>query len=115
MIVATVSVFVGCSVAGVLMRKRPQVHRVLMLTASVSLLLGATSRIPWLNDLFGGYVPAGYFGDEYRLIGKLGGEPPFTGKLIHKGWKTESVKLPRIVQTNDKRLPVIAPAEVEVK
>jgi hypothetical protein len=60
-------------------------------------------------------VPTGYFGDEYRLIGKLSGEPPFTGKLIHKGWKTESVKLPRVVQTNDKRLPVIAPAEVEVK
>ena len=60
-------------------------------------------------------LPVGYFADEYRLIGKLSGEPPFTGKLIHKGWKTESVKLPRIVQTDDKRLPVIAPAEVEVK
>jgi hypothetical protein len=60
-------------------------------------------------------VPAGYLGDEYRIVGKLSGEPPFAGKLIHKGWKTESVKLPRIVQTDDKRLPVIAPAEVEVK
>jgi Domain of unknown function (DUF2760) len=60
-------------------------------------------------------VPAGYFADEYRFVGKLSGEPPFAGKLIHKGWKTESVKLPRIVQTDDKRLPVIAPAEVEVK
>ncbi|MEY2606071.1 MAG: hypothetical protein QOH31_3887 [Verrucomicrobiota bacterium] len=60
-------------------------------------------------------VPAGYFADEYRIVGKFSGEPPFTGKLIHKGWKTESVKLPRIVQTNYKRLPVIAPAEVELK
>jgi uncharacterized protein DUF2760 len=60
-------------------------------------------------------VPAGYFADEYRIIGKLSGDPPFTGKLIHKGWKTESVKLPRIVQTEGRRLPVIAPAEVEVK
>lgn len=60
-------------------------------------------------------VPAGYFRDEYRLVGKFSGEPPFTGKLIHKGWKTESVKLPRIVQTDGKRLPVIAPAEVELK
>jgi hypothetical protein len=60
-------------------------------------------------------VPAGYFGDEYRIVGKLSGEPPFAGKLIHKGWKAESVKLPRIVQTDDKRLPVIAPAEVELK
>jgi len=60
-------------------------------------------------------VPAGYFVDEYRFVGKLSGAPPFAGKLIHKGWKTESVKLPRIVQTDDKRLPVIAPAEVELK
>jgi hypothetical protein len=60
-------------------------------------------------------VPAGSFGDEYRIVGKLSGEPPFAGKLIHKGWKAESVKLPRIVQTDDKRLPVIAPAEVELK
>jgi hypothetical protein len=60
-------------------------------------------------------LPAGSFGDEYRIVGKLSGEPPFAGRLIHKGWKAESVKLPRIVRTDDKRLPVIAPAEVEVK
>jgi hypothetical protein len=59
-------------------------------------------------------VPAGYFADEYRFVGKLSGDPPFTGKLVHKGWKTESVKLPRIVKTDGKRLSVIAPAEVEV-
>jgi hypothetical protein len=60
-------------------------------------------------------VPAGYFADEYRFVGKLSGDPPFTGKLVHKGWKTESVKLPRIVKTDSKRQSVIAPAEVEVK
>jgi hypothetical protein len=59
-------------------------------------------------------VPAGYFADEYRIVGKLSGDPPFTGKLVHKGWKTESVKLPRIVKTEAKRMSVIAPAEVEV-
>jgi hypothetical protein len=58
-------------------------------------------------------VPAGYSADEYRLVGKLTGEPPFTGTLLHKGWKTEFVKLPRIVNTE--RLPAIAPAEVELK
>ena len=57
-------------------------------------------------------VPAGYAAEEYRLIGKLGGNPPFTGKLIHKGWKTEYVKLPRLTKT--RRLPPIAPAEVEL-
>jgi Domain of unknown function (DUF2760) len=58
-------------------------------------------------------VPAGYSPDQYRLVGKLTGEPPFTGTLLHKGWKTESVKLPRIAVTE--RLPAIAPAEVELK
>jgi len=58
-------------------------------------------------------VPAGYSADQFRLVGKLTGEPPFTGTLLHKGWKTEFVKLPRIV--NSDRLPSIAPAEVELK
>jgi hypothetical protein len=58
-------------------------------------------------------VPAGYSADQFRLVGKLTGEPPFTGTLLHKGWKTEFVKLPRIV--NADRLPSIAPAEVELK
>jgi hypothetical protein len=57
-------------------------------------------------------VPAGYAADQYRMIGKLGGNPPFTGKLVHKGWKTEYVKLPRSIKTD--RLPAIAPAEVEI-
>jgi Domain of unknown function (DUF2760) len=58
-------------------------------------------------------VPAGYSPDRYRLVGKLTGEPPFTGTLLHKGWKTEFVKLPRIVTREG--LPSIAPAEVELK
>ncbi|MBV8143137.1 MAG: DUF2760 domain-containing protein [Verrucomicrobia bacterium] len=58
-------------------------------------------------------VPAGYSPNQYRLIGKLTGNPPFTGTLLHKGWKTEFVKLPRIISTD--RLPPIAPAEIELK
>jgi hypothetical protein len=57
-------------------------------------------------------VPAGYAADEYRLIGKISGNPPFSGKLIHKGWRTEYVKLPRTAKSD--RLPTIAPAEVEL-
>ena len=57
-----VAVFSVCAVAGILVRKRPKAHRVLMLTASLSLLGGATSRIPWLDDVFGGYTRSGYFG-----------------------------------------------------
>ena len=58
-------------------------------------------------------VPTGYATDQYRVVGKLSGDPPFTGTLLHKGWKTEFVKLPRIVTSG--RLPSIAPAEVEIK
>jgi hypothetical protein len=58
-------------------------------------------------------VPAGYAADEYRLIGKISGNPPFSGKLIHKGWRTDYVKLPRIAKSSG--IPAIAPAEVEVQ
>jgi hypothetical protein len=57
-------------------------------------------------------VPGEYAADEYRLIGKISGNPPFSGKLIHKGWKTDYVKLPRMAKSG--RLPAIAPAEVEI-
>jgi Domain of unknown function (DUF2760) len=60
-------------------------------------------------------VPEGYAADEYRLMGKITGNPPFKGVLLHKGWKTDFVKLPRIIKTGEKRLPSIAPALVEVK
>jgi len=58
-------------------------------------------------------LPAGYPADQYRIVGKLAGEPPFTGTLLHKGWKTDSVKLPRILTSGT--LPAIAPAEVELR
>jgi hypothetical protein len=58
-------------------------------------------------------VPAGYSADEFRLVGNLSGEAPFTGKVVHKGWKTTSVKLPRVLKTD--HLPAIAPAQIEVK
>ncbi len=60
-------------------------------------------------------IPEGYAVDEYRLMGKVTGNPPFRGILLHKGWKTESVKLPRIIKTGEKRLSSIAPALVEMK
>ncbi|MGK0188412.1 MAG: hypothetical protein ACI9R3_004208 [Verrucomicrobiales bacterium] len=59
-------------------------------------------------------VPISYRGDEYRLSGTLAGEAPFTGAVVHRGWKTQKVNLPRIV-VPDGQLPNIAPAEVEVK
>jgi hypothetical protein len=60
-------------------------------------------------------IPVGYAADEYRLIGNIRGAGPFSGTLVHRGWKTEWVKLPRILRVNAERLPTIAPAEVELK
>ena len=60
-------------------------------------------------------IAVGYPADEYRLIGKISGAAPFSGTLVHRGWKTEWVKLPRILRVNADLLPTIAPAEVELK
>ena len=59
-------------------------------------------------------VPPGYAADEYRLIGRIRGEAPFAGTLVHHGWKTEWAKLPRLIRSTADRLPAIAPAEVEL-
>jgi hypothetical protein len=60
-------------------------------------------------------VPRGYQADEYRLVGKIVGEAPFSGVLVHRGWKTLSVKLPRILGEPGGALPTLAPAEVELR
>jgi hypothetical protein len=59
-------------------------------------------------------VPANHRADEYRLTGKLSGQAPFNGTLVHRGWKTTATKLPQIVFPEGE-LPCIAPAEVEVR
>lgn len=56
---------------------------------------------------------------HYRLIGKVAGEPPFSGTVLHRGWRTEKVTLPRVVHGGEGAAPisteVIAPAEIEVR
>src|SRR4029077_14797182 len=42
-------------------------------------------------------VSAGYAADEYRLVGKIAGQAPFSGVLVHRGWKTDMVKLPQLL------------------
>jgi hypothetical protein len=59
-------------------------------------------------------IPPGYAPDDYRLVGRISGEAPFTGTLVHHGWRTEWVKLPRLIGISAGRPPAIAPAEVEL-
>lgn len=58
-------------------------------------------------------VVAGYDPSSIKVIGKIKGEPPYNGVLVHKGWKAHKRSLPKKIgeQLND----VICPAEVEVK
>jgi hypothetical protein len=57
-----------CFVAvGVLVRKRPKIHRPMMLMASFTLLSGATARMPFLWPLFGHTGWAGLFGPAFLL------------------------------------------------
>jgi hypothetical protein len=53
---------------------------------------------------------------QYRLIGKVAGTPPFSGVVVHRGWKTSKLALPRHMRPIDPNgLNVITPVEVEVR
>ncbi len=57
----------------------------------------------------------GYDAPAHRLLGSVPPNPPYTGKLVHPGWTTKSIKLPRVTGTTDQRpWPVLAPAEIEI-
>jgi hypothetical protein len=62
--VALFTVFV---LAGVLLRKRPRIHKAAMLLASLSILAGATVRMPILFPVFGEAGWAGIFGPVFVL------------------------------------------------
>lgn len=54
---------------GVLNRKRPRIHRPMMLLASLSLMSGATGRIPLVNSIFGFHQWMALFGPVVALGG----------------------------------------------
>lgn len=57
-------------------------------------------------------LPKGFDAASVRLAGNVVGEPPFTGTLVHRGWKVENIRLPKVAEGHDTR--IIAPAEVEL-
>lgn len=57
-------------------------------------------------------LPAGFNASEVRLTGNVVGEAPFTGSLIHKGWKVTDIRLPKLADGHD--TSIVAPAEVEL-
>ncbi|WP_217525370.1 DUF2760 domain-containing protein [Vibrio metschnikovii] len=57
-------------------------------------------------------VEQGFNSQAIRLIGNVTGQAPFTGTLIHKGWKASALHLPKLAEHYDPS--IIAPAEVEL-
>jgi hypothetical protein len=64
-----VALFTLFVLAGVLFRKRPKIHKAAMLLASLSILAGATVRMPVLLPVFGEAGWAGIFGPVFVLGG----------------------------------------------
>lgn len=58
-------------------------------------------------------IGKGYNPSEIKIVGKVKGEPPFTGVLVHRGWKAHKRSLPK--KTGEQHPEIISPAEVEVK
>lgn len=57
-------------------------------------------------------LPKGFDAASVRLAGNIVGEPPFTGTLVHRGWKVENIRLPKVAEGHDSR--IVAQAEVEL-
>lgn len=54
----------------------------------------------------------GFNASEVRLTGNVVGAAPFTGTLIHRGWRAEAVNLPKLSAGHD--TTIVAAAEVEL-
>jgi len=54
----------------------------------------------------------GYDAASVRITGNIVGQAPFSGTLVHRGWKATDIKLPKITEGHD--VKIIAAAEVEL-
>ncbi len=57
-------------------------------------------------------LPAGFDAAAVRVTGNVVGQPPFSGTLVHQGWRVTDSHLPQLTQGHDAR--ILAPAEVEL-
>jgi hypothetical protein len=54
--------------------------------------------------------------NRYRLQGKLAQQPPYSGVVVHRGWKTTRLALPRHTRPIDPAGEnIVAPVDVEVR
>lgn len=57
-------------------------------------------------------VAQGFDPSAVRVVGNVTGRPPFTGTLLHPGWRVKEVRLPALADGQDPF--VLQPAEVEL-
>jgi len=57
-------------------------------------------------------VAQGFDPSAVRVVGNVTGPPPFTGTLLHPGWRVKEVRLPPVAAGQDPS--VVQPAEVEL-
>jgi hypothetical protein len=62
-----IALFTAFITAGLVTRKRPKIHRVMMLMTSLTILPGATARIPMIHPIFGSTGWLGLFGPVFCL------------------------------------------------
>ncbi len=61
------ALFTAFVAAGLITRKRPAIHRSMMLLASLSIISGGTARIPAIHSIFGDAGWPGLFGPVFAL------------------------------------------------
>ena len=57
-------------------------------------------------------LKSGFKPQEIQLLGQVSGDGPFTGVLVHQGWRVKESRLPKIA--NDRDSLILAPAQVEI-
>jgi hypothetical protein len=58
-------------------------------------------------------IQKGYDPAAIKILGKVRGEPPYTGTVVHPGWKAHKRSLPQ--KMGEQSSEIICPAEIEVK
>jgi hypothetical protein len=60
-------------------------------------------------------LKAAFDPQQYKLTGKVASSPPYSGKVVHKGWKSGPIRLPQPIENDDQEQDefIIVPAEVE--
>ena len=57
-------------------------------------------------------LPAGFDAATIRITGNVVGQPPFNGRITHRGWQVVDTRLPKLAGSHQVR--IIAAAEVEL-